>query len=271
MNLFPTQLLYALPLLLISLHSLADSQHPTNRSPLIYTVTVDDRRVGTSRYRTTHSEDGSYIIMMQSSINTEGWLDSIKQDTSHIERYSADGKLLEINRKIFDGSKVDWLQVQRQDNELWGGYTEVKNLSQKEEDELTGLSMSIASHALPMVGNLITASQLLFPGRDRPSEGTRFSDQEFDTSFENLPFIWQQQGNRLPSTLRILDSDSLAITVFTVTAMGERYRLSDDDDNNLTLSFITTNNQPAFNTISGTDSDGTFSLTLENPTGTGAP
>ncbi|MCV6588288.1 MAG: hypothetical protein OIF57_04550 [Marinobacterium sp.] len=239
--------------------------------PVSYNVVLDEKIVGRYHYRSRRSADGSYIILVQSSLNAEGWLGNIVQNTSHIERYSAEGRLLEINKKVYDGSKVDWLKVQRQGEELWAYHTEVKNLSQKEQEELTALSVSLASHAIPGLGNLVTASQLLFSERPQPGEGSRFGYDEFDSSFEQLPFIWQRNQHSLPASLRILDSDTLAITHYQVVAQGGQYQLTDNDSNRITLSFTTTaNNQPVFLAITGQDSDGTFAFNRQ-PDGTRQP
>ena len=234
--------------------------------------------VGDITIKIVGQADGSYVVAESTSIEAEGWWGDVSRLSTKIESYSAEGDFLSADVKTLSGKKAFWRKAALSGDELWTAYTEVENISDKEEGEFLGLATAVASNLVSGLGNVIAVTQLLFSDSGTPLENARIAANTYDTSFANLSFYWASKQYSLPAELNLFDSSTLAVNTFHVEDFGAKTFQQDSEGSVVVAShfkFLTENgqdlevwlavsdeNHPYVYQLAGTDDDGPFQILL---------
>jgi hypothetical protein len=234
--------------------------------------------VGDITIKIVGQADGSYVIAESTSIKAEGWWGDISRLSTKIENYSPEGNFLKADIKILTGKKAFWRKAELAGGELWAAYTEVENMSEKDEAELVGVGVTVASGLVAGLGNVIAVTQLLLADNDAPLDSVRIAANTYDSSFANLPFYWTSSGYSLPAELSLFDSGTLSVNALQVEYLGtetfqqgaeqsvvvaSHFKLFAENGSELEVWLaVSDKNSPYFYQLAGTDDDGPFQILL---------
>jgi hypothetical protein len=243
-----------------------------------YDLMSEAVNVGDITIQVVEQADGGYVVAESTSIETPGWLGDISGHSTQIESYSPEGVFLKADVKTLSGNKAFWRKAEISGDELWASYTQVENLSEKEEGEFLGAAVAVASNMVAGLGNILAITQLFLSDADAPLNNVRMSTSAYETSFANLPFYWMGKHYKLPAVLSLFDSGTLAVNTFDTQYLGaETFQLGSSEGAVVTSHYkLTTENgpdlevwmgvserlSPYFHQLSGTDSDGPFQILL---------
>ncbi len=271
---------YYSPLLLsiVSLFSIASTAQEIETHIYHYDLTSESVDVGNVTIQVVEQADGGYVVAESTSIETPGWLGDISSRSTQIENYSSEGVFLQADVKTISGSQAYWRKAEVSGEELWASYTEVENLTEKEEREFIGAAVGIASNMVAGLGSVLALGQLFLSDADAPLDNVRMSTSTYETSFANLPFYWMDKEYELPAVLSLFDSGTLAVNTFDTQFLGEQtfqlgskegavitshYKLTTEDGPDLEIWLtVSERKSPYFYQLSGTDNDGPFQILL---------
>lgn len=277
------KLYYAILLSIVSSLSCANAAQVTNTHTYHYELLSNAENVGEINVKVIEQADGSYVITESTLFNiTSRWGD-INTRSTQIEAFSPVGKLLKADVKTLNGKKAYWRKAELSDNELWASYTQVQNVTEKEEEELAGTALALASNMIPGLGNALGVAQLLLSDDDAQPENLRFPASTYDTSFSNLPFYWSSKQHNLPAQLNLFDSEKLAITAFHIEDLGQKivqlssgggavetshYKLQAPKGQPMEVWLaVSDHNSPYFYQVVGVDDDGPFHIVFKQHKG----
>lgn len=243
-----------------------------------YDLMSEAVNVGDITIQVVDQADGGYVVAETTSIDTPGWLGDISSHSTQIESYSSEGVFLQADVKTLSGSQAYWRKAEVSGDELWASYTQVENLTEKEEGEFIGAAAAIASNMVAGLGNVLAITQLFLSDADAPPNNVRVSTSTYETSFANLPFYWMGKQYKLPAVLSLFDSGTLAVNTFDTQFLGEQafqlgskegavitshYKLTTEDGPDLEIWLaVSERKSPYFYQLTGTDSDGPFQILL---------
>ncbi len=260
--------------------SLVSTAKP-NAYELTYTLSSDGETIGNSRLQISHYPDGAYQLREYVHIHTQGWWGELDIRSASVERHAADGRLLSVDSKAYDGDHVVWTQANTKSNELWLSKTEVEHLEKREEQALTDIALIVLGHTIPGAGEALAVSQSLLADPRPKSEAVRVPHSAFDTDFNNLPFFWADRQYSLPPSIYLLDLDTLAIKQYRVSMPKDTQCGSPGGSEKCQLYVleaagswwakntplklwlaVNKHNVPHFVRVEGADEDGPFQMTL---------
>jgi hypothetical protein len=132
------KLYYAILLSIVSSLSCANAAQATNTHTYHYELLSNAENVGEINVKVIDQEDGSYVITESTLFNITSTWGDINTRSTQIETFSPVGELLKADVKTLNGKKAYWRKAALTDNELWASYTQVQNVTEKEEEELAG-------------------------------------------------------------------------------------------------------------------------------------
>ncbi|MFT4730414.1 MAG: hypothetical protein ACI9UN_004940 [Granulosicoccus sp.] len=269
-------LYYAIPLFIVSSFSFASATQILNTHIYHYDIFSEAEDLGDISVKVVNHADGSYIIAESTVIETAGFWGDTNLSSTQVETYSPEGKLLNADVKTLHGEVAHWRKAELSGDELWASYTQVQNVTEKEEEQLIGVALTIATNTVPGLGDALGIAQLLFSDEKPHPNNIRFSKNTYDTSFSNLPFYWSSKQNSLPTKLNLFNSEKLAVNTFQVEFLGKKiiqletkdnlvttshYKLHDPEGQRLEVWLATSEfNSPYFYQLVGTDDDGPFHI-----------
>ncbi len=259
----------------LSLASVVHAQAAASDHYFMYDIFVEGEDIGDARIQFVQQGDGTYIIAEQSHILTSIWWGEVDLRRDYVEKYSKQAQLLNADGKTYDGDTVYWSQVHATDHEYWVTSSEIKTISSQEEEAFMGIAVGLASEYIPNVSEVLAISQLLFSNDAQQTKSYRFANNDFDTSFNHLPFFWRDNRYSLPTTIRLLDSDDLSITDYVVTGLATEKKssqyhvnLQPDTGEPITLWLaISKAGVPHFTEIVAEDENGPLLMKLKPATG----
>ncbi len=246
------------------LGSVVHAQATDSDDYFLYDMFAEGGDIGDARIQFVQQSNGTYIIAEQSHILTSGWWGKLDVRTDYVEEYSKQGQLLNADGKAYDGDTIFWSQVHEVDNEYWVSLSEVKTISKKEEDAFIGIAVGLASEYIPNVSEVLAIPQLLFSNDAQQSKSYRFAINDFDTSFNHLPFFWANNGQTLPDSIWLFNSEDLSITQYTVVRIADHFRLQPEQGKPIDI-WLSSNiaGTPHFTKVIGEGEDGQFHMTLK--------
>jgi hypothetical protein len=277
------KLYYAILLSIVSSLSCANAAQVTNTHTYHYELLSNAENVGEINVKVIEQADGSYVITESTLFNITSMWGDINMRSTQIEAFSPVGKLLKADVKTLNGKKAYWRKAELSDNELWASYTQVQNVTEKEEEELAGTALALASNMIPGLGNALGVAQLFLSDDDAQPENLRFLASTYDTSFSNLPFYWSSKQHNLPAHLNLFDSEKLAITAFHIEDLGQKivqlssgggavetshYKLQAPKGQPMEVWLaVSDHNSPYFYQVVGVDDDGPFHIVFKQHKG----
>ena len=256
----------------------ADTTQTIGTHTYHYDLMAEALDVGDITIKIVGQADGSYVVAESTSVEAKGWWGDISEVSTKIENYSPEGRFLNADVKTLSGKKVFWRKAVLSGDELWASYTQVENVSEKEEGEFLGTAVAVASNLVAGLGNVLAVTQLLFSDNDAPLDNLRIPANTYDTSFANLPFYWTSKEHSLPAELKLFDSSTLAIDTYQVEYLGTKtfqqgseesvvvashFKFVPEKGADLEIWFaVNTNNSPYFYQLAGADEDGPFQILL---------
>jgi hypothetical protein len=268
------------PLLLsiVSSFSIASTTQEEETHIYHYDLMSEAVNVGDVTIQVVEQADGGYVVAESTSIETPGWLGDISSNSNQIESYSSDGDFLKADVKTLSGNQAFWSKAEISGDELWASYTQVENLTEKEEGEFIGAAAAIASNMVAGLGSVLAITQLFLSDADAPLNNVRMSTSTYETSFANLPFYWMGNQYKLPAVLSLFDSGTLAVNTFDTQYLGAQtfqldskegavvtshYKLTTEDGPGLEIWLaVSERKSPYFYQLTGADSDGPFQVLL---------
>ena len=258
--------------------SIADTTTTIGTHTYHYDLMLEALNVGNMTIKIVSQADGSYVIAESTWVETEGWWGDINEASTKIENYSPEGRFLNADVKTLTGKKVFWRKAVLSGDELWASYTQVENLSEKEQGEFLGVAVAVASNLVAGLGDLLAVTQLLFSDSSAPIDNIRISASAYDTSFVNLPLYWASKEYKLPAKLNLFDSSTLEINTYDVEYLGTKtFRLGPEESFVVASYFkfapktgpqievwfaVSNDNSPYFYQVAGADDDGPFQILL---------
>ncbi len=185
-----------------------------------YDIFSADDDIGDINIHIIKLNPAGHVFHELSQINVSGIWGKIELISSLSEEYSGHGELIKADKKERDGKKAFWTQIQLLDEEIWASTTQIKKLSEIEEQQFVDLSVGLISSMIPNVGDVISISQLIFSDSDGKKDSFRIDKDSYDTTFSNMPFYWQKNQYQFPAELTILDTDTLSVYSVKTEFMG---------------------------------------------------
>lgn len=233
----------------------------------IYDIIAEDQKVGVTSLTIEQQSDGSYIRFEKTHVEVSWLFGDINFRSNYYEKFDRNNNLVSIEGKVYDGKSAWWTQAKLVDNQVWAFMSEVKNLNQQEEEQLLGMVASLASGLVSGVGEMISVTQMLFGDRQKPNNSVRINVNEFVTTFDNLPSYWLSQEQKLPTTIRLLDTEELVVIEYEISTLensqynsgASSYRLKTRGDEPVQVWFaLSGKGIPHFTRIEGEDETGPF-------------
>jgi hypothetical protein len=257
--------------------SIAETAQTMGTHTYHYDLMAEALDVGDITIKIVGQADGSYVVAESTSVEAEGWWGDISEVSTKIENYSPDGRFLNADVKTLNGKKVYWRKAVLSGDELWASYTQVENVSEKEEGEFLGTAVAVASNLVGGLGNVLAVTQLLFSDSNAPLDNLRIPANMYDTSFANLPFYWSSNEYNLPAELKLFDSSTLEINTYQLEYIGtetfqqgsadsavvaSHFKFVPETGADLEVWLAVSNNAPYFYQLAGADEDGPFQILL---------
>jgi hypothetical protein len=267
----------------VSSLSYASAELATNIHTYHYEILSNAENVGEINVKVIDHADGSYVITESTRLNTVSAWGTVNRHSTQIETFSPAGDLLKTDVKTLDGKKAYWRKAELSNEELWASYTQVQNVTEKEEEEFAGAALALASNMIPVLGNALGVAQLFLSDADATPQNSRFPASTYDTSFANLPFYWSSKQHNLPAQLNLFDSEKLAITTFHIEDLGQKivqlisgggtvqtshYKLQPRKGQPIEVWLaVSDHNSPYFYQVVGIDDDGPFHFVFKQDKG----
>jgi hypothetical protein len=277
------KLYYTILLSVVSSLSFTSAAKATNTHTYQYEILSNAENVGELNVKVIDQADGSYVINQSTLLNTVSMWGEINIRSTQIEIFSPAGDLLKADVKTLNGKKAYWRKAELSDDELWASYTQIQNVTEKEEDEFAGAALALASNIIPGLGNVLGVAQLFLSDDDGQPENIRFPASTYDTSFSNLPFYWSSKQHKLPAQLNLFDSEKLAITAFHIEDLGQKtvqlisgggtvetshYKFQAPKGKPMEVWLaVSDHNSPYFYQVVGVDDDGSFHIVIKQHNG----
>lgn len=276
-------LYYTILLLVVSSLSYASTKPDTNTHTYHYEIFSNAENVGEINVKVIDQADGSYVITESTRLSAVSAWGKINRHSTQIETFSPAGDLLKTDVKTLNGKKAYWRKAELSNEELWASYTQVQNVTEKEEAEFAGAALALATNMIPGLGNALGVAQLFLSDDNAPPENIRFPASTYDTSVANLPFYWSSKQHNLPTQLNLFDSEKLTITAFQIEDLGEKivqlmsaggtvqtshYKLRPPKGQPMELWLaVSDHNSPYVYQLVGVDDDGPFHIVLKQNQG----
>ncbi|MFT4712309.1 MAG: hypothetical protein ACI8W1_000787 [Candidatus Azotimanducaceae bacterium] len=277
------KLCYAILLSIVSSFSISNATQTISTHIYQYDIFVKAEDVGDVTVKVVEQADGSYVLAESTLIDTVGFWGDINTRSTQIETFSAEGHLLKADVKTLNGKKAYWRTAELSDDELWTAYTQVQNVTEKEEGEFVSAALTLGNSMVTGLGNALGVVQLLFSDSEAEPKNLRFATSTYDTSFSNLPFYWESNQLNLPAQINLFDSEKLAVNTYNVEYLGKKsvqnssverevvashYKLQALDGQQIEVWLaINDYNSPFFLQIVGADGDGPYHIKLKQHPG----
>ncbi len=188
---------------------------------LNYDIISEGEDVGDMTLKLSRKE-GGYVVVEQSQIEISGWWWSVKIATVLSEEFQGDGNLVKADSKTVIEGGVYWTRMHAHDEAVSGEYIEITHMNADEEKKFSHLSFAVTGKSSNNGEEVISLSEAMLSSRNRkPAHQVTFPQGAFDTTFNNLPFFIQQNGDKpLPSKINILDTENLEISSASIEDLG---------------------------------------------------
>jgi hypothetical protein len=177
-------------------------------------------------------EEKRYVILEKSHIDVSGWWWRIDITTVLFEQFDQGGVLKHSDGKTLDEDTIYWTQISSDNDQYQASFRSIKKITDQDKKQFSKLSFAVSDPSSNNVDEVVSLSKLIFSRRDQQAERSSFSQADFDTTWNGLPFFIQKQaGGDLPNKLSILDSEDLEIFQVTLDDLG--YEVVSDGANEI--------------------------------------
>lgn len=181
-----------------------------------YDIISEGEDIGDMTSEISLEPENTYKIIEKATIEiTSFWGDiNIRSTTS--EEYSNTGALLKANSTIVDLDENDayWLKMENNNGQLWVKGGEGKVINKKEEEVGEGvveLAGGVATEFIPGLDLIMGVSDFIFSSDQDSIESGTISQNDFTTTFSNLPFYWKRNNENLNQNIIVLDTEEFTI------------------------------------------------------------
>ncbi|NOX52494.1 MAG: hypothetical protein GXP16_18480 [Gammaproteobacteria bacterium] len=243
---------------------------------LQYAITSEAEFIGSMTVKIIE-HDKVRVIAEHSRLSFEDFWETTSLHSNLIEHYH-EGDLVSADNKVFESANGYWTNVDSNDDEIWGSFTEVNNVSQRDREQFDELTRTILRLALPNSNELLPLSQRIFNNITDKPRSVRFSRTDFDTTFNGLPFfIRDQLAGSFPKMLNILDTEELSVSRVKLIDLGSdivpiggqeiaaRHFQIDESKSTPAYIWVVVDqvSTPHMVQFTGTDEDGSFKIKLK--------
>lgn len=237
-----------------------------------YDLILDKKDAGDIFLERQAGDKGTIGIGTAMEVKVSGWWGSWHLRSSG--RAVADGeRLLRFDHRITEDNKAWRITGEYADKAIWCSAREVSSKQAKEEDELTGLALSVAAAAIPYAG--------LVMGLLREGDGLkgdqRIPGDQFDTTAMELPrYLLNHQTGLGETAVGVLDTGQLEIKSWHFSPAGQEvlalagrefscWKFSGKSDGEHSLYWVARDKLGAFVVReTGKDKDGPYEIRLKS-------
>jgi len=189
-----------------------------------YDIFAEGNDIGDMQVQIIQEPQGGYQILETTTIQKSSDWDGINLKSTANELYSLENSLISADKKTVDQTKAYWSKIDSSGADLWMSFSEIKNLSEKEESELLGFSIAVLDNFIPQAGQVLGLSQLLFSDTKATPTSLRLPKNSHHTTLANLPKYWSTNRQTLPAEIRLLDIETTSITQMKTEDLGRKVR-----------------------------------------------
>lgn len=260
----------------------ADEKSIAVKSMFQYDILVENEDIGDSKIHVIKAINGTVVLHELSHIKTSGFLGKVDLTSSLTEEFSKNGSLFKADIKERVNKKVFWTQLQSVENEIWATRTQIKKLSEIQEQQFIDISVGLLANMVSNVGEIIAISQLIFSDDEEATESLqknlRIDKTSFDTTFISIPHLWQNNQYQFPAEMTILDTELLSVYPAKIEYVAKEFLMNTESHEVLTDHYRIMppksapidiwlakdpQNVPHFVQIVGEDKDGKFKIKLK--------
>lgn len=191
------------------------------QTSLSYAVHIDKEPVGSLSVNYKPVGEDLNVIEQTLDINVPGVLGDNSLQSALSETHKVGGKLIKADNKVTENDKVYWTKIELFGDEFLVSRSELTNDQQKEDAEAVDMAKGVVAYLLPGAGNVMMIGEVLLTDDKDLPKNNRLTQNSFDTSFLNLPYVWQKHDQSFPKSLRIFDTENAYIFSADVTYAGD--------------------------------------------------
>lgn len=215
--LFP---LIVFPTILAATAAQRPDAHDNALATFNYDIFVEGEDVGDMQIQMIEKPQGGYQILESTSIKVNTAWDEINLRSTANELYSSEHDLISADKKTYEQTRPYWSRIESFGGDLWMSVSEIENQVQKDEQELLGLSLAVLSNIIPVAGEALGFSQLLFSDRKVVPKSIRVPKHSHHTTLTHLPKYWSTQQQTLPAKINLLDIETISIAPMDIQHQG---------------------------------------------------
>ena len=212
--------LIVFPMMLAATTAKGSDAHDNALATFNYDIFVEGEDIGDMQVQMIEKPKGGYQILESTLIEVNSDWDSKNLRTTANEWYSFEHDLISADKKTYEQTRPHWSRIESFGSDLWMSVSEIENQVQKDEQELLGLSLAVLSNIIPVAGEAIGLSQLLFSDKKVVPKSIRVPKHSHHTTLTHLPKYWSTQQQTLPAKINLLDIETISIASMDIQYQG---------------------------------------------------